>query len=216
MRESIEKMQERARKIYAILAKRYPDARCTLDFKNAWQLVVATILAAQCTDERVNMVTPALFKKYPDAKALSAADEKELQQMIMSTGFFRNKAKSLLGMSKKLIEEFGGKVPDEMDKLTSLRGVGRKTANVILGNCFGKPAIIVDTHCMRVSQRLAFTANKNPEKIEADIGKIIPEERQTMWSHLMVFHGRNICKAPKPLCRECPIISLCPFPEKTK
>jgi len=216
MRETLEKMEERARRIYAILAKRYPDARCTLDFQNAYQLLVATILAAQCTDERVNMVTPALFRKYPDAKALSAADEKELQQMIMSTGFFRNKAKSLVGMSKKLIEDFGGEVPGEMDKLTSLAGVGRKTANVILGNCFGKPAIIVDTHCRRVSQRLGFSANKDPDKIEADIAKIVPEERRTMWSHLVVFHGRNICRAPKPRCRECPIIELCPFPEKTK
>ena len=216
MPENVAKMRGRARKIYSILLEEYPKAHCTLDFGNAFQLLVATILAAQCSDERVNMVTPALFRKDPDPESLAAAREAELQKMIVSTGFFRNKAKSLIGMSKALIEKHAGRVPDDMDALTALPGVGRKTANVILGNVFGRPAIIVDTHMKRLMARLGFTGNDDPDKIEADLIEIIPEERQTMWSHLIVFHGRTICQAKRPLCPQCRINSLCPFPDKTK
>ena len=216
MRENQEAKRERAAKVYSILIREYPDAACSLDHRNAFELLVATILAAQCTDERVNMLTPALFRKYPDAAALSGADEPTLQNMIASTGFFRNKAKSLLGMSRALVERHDCKVPEDMDALTSLPGVGRKTANVIRGNCFEKPAIIVDTHCIRLSQRLGFTKNSDPDKIETDLMKIVPEENRTMWSHLMVFHGRSICNARKPACLVCRISSLCPYPGKAK
>jgi endonuclease-3 len=216
MPESLAKMRGRARKIYLMLLEEYPSAHCTLDFKNAFQLLAATILAAQCTDERVNIVTPALFTKYPDPQSLAAARETDLQKMIVSTGFFRNKAKSLIGMSKALIEKHAGRVPDDIDALTALPGVGRKTANVILGNVFGRPAVIVDTHMKRLMARLGFTGNDDPGKIESDLVEIVPAEHQTMWSHLVVFHGRTICQAKKPLCPQCRINSLCPFPNKTK
>lgn len=176
---------------------------------------MATILAAQCTDARVNMVTPALFEKYGDAAELREAEPAELEAMIKSTGFFRNKSKSLLGMSAQVVREHGGEIPGTMAELTRLPGVGRKTAHVVLGNCFGKPALIVDTHFKRLSTRLGFTKNSNPEKIEKDLAKIIPEEKQTMWSHLIVFHGRSACTARKPKCPECRIIGLCPWPDKT-
>ena len=215
MAETLVEKRRRAAKIYSILLKRYPDARCTLDYENPFQLLVATILAAQCTDERVNMVTPALFRKYPTPEKLAGAKPAELEKMIASTGFFRNKTKSLLGMSAALIEHYGGRVPETIGDLVKLPGVGRKTANVVLGNCFARPAVIVDTHARRVSQRLGLTSNDDPDKIEADMVKIIPEDRQTMWSHLLVFHGRNICKAPKPHCPRCPVILLCPYPDKT-
>jgi len=216
MAEGLEAKRERAAEIYKTLKKAYPDARCTLDFETPYQLLMATILAAQCTDERVNMVTPALFKKYGDAKRAAKADAAELQEMIKSTGFFRNKAKSIIATSKKLVEESGGDVPEDMDALTSLPGVGRKTANVIRGAAFGRPAIIVDTHCKRVTARLGLTKNTDPDKIEQDLSKIVPEGNWTLFSHLMVFHGRNICKAPKPLCPRCPVIKLCPYPDKTR
>jgi len=216
MKETANARRARARKIYSILTKEYPDARCRLDHRNAFELLVATILAAQCTDDRVNMVTPALFAKFPDAAALARADETVLQKMVVSTGFFRNKTKSLLGMSKALVEKHGGRVPEDMEALTALPGVGRKTANVIRGNCFGKPAIIVDTHCIRLSHRLGFTANTDPDKIEADLMKVVPEEHWTMWSHIIVFHGRKTCTARKPACPVCVITALCPYPDKTK
>ena len=216
MPESLAQKRVRATKIYSLLVKDYPGAKCTLDFESPFQLLVATILAAQCTDERVNIVTPALFHKYPDAAALAAADEADLQKMIASTGFFRNKSKSLLGASRELVEKFSGKVPSTMDELLALPGVGRKTANVILGNCFDRAVIIVDTHCIRLSQRLGFTKNTDPDKIEADLVKIIPEEKRTMWSHLMVFHGRTVCQSKKPRCPGCAVNSLCPYKDKTK
>lgn len=215
MKESVEAMRARAGNIYGILLGKYPDASCSLDYRNPFELLVATILAAQCTDERVNMVTPALFAKYPDAAAMSKADAATLEKMIQSTGFFRNKTRSLLGMSKALVEEHGGRVPEEMDALTALPGVGRKTANVVRGNCFGKPAIIVDTHCMRLSGRLGFTKNTDPDKIEQDLMEIVPEKDWTMWSHLMVFHGRRTCTARKPACPECAASKFCPWTEKT-
>ncbi len=214
--EGLAQKRKRAQKIYSALIKEYPDAHCTLDYRNPYELLVATILAAQCTDERVNIVTPALFERYPDAAALARAEPGELEEMIRSTGFFRNKAKSLLQMATAVIDKHGGEIPSTMADLTALAGVGRKTANVVLGNCFGAPALIVDTHFKRLSTRLGFTREKNPAKIEDDLAKIIPEKKQTMWSHLMVFHGRNTCTARKPKCPECPIRNLCPYPEKTK
>ena len=214
--ESLAQKRKRAEEIYSVLIKEYPDAHCTLDYRNPYELLAATILAAQCTDERVNIVTPALFGKYADAGALAKAEPSKLEEMIRSTGFFRNKAKSLLQMAAAVVDKHGGEIPGTMEKLTALAGVGRKTANVVLGNCFGAPALIVDTHFKRLSVRLGFTREKNPAKIEDDLAKIIPEEKQTMWSHLMLFHGRNTCTARKPKCPECPIKNLCPYPEKTK
>jgi endonuclease III len=215
MTESLEEMKKRAAKIYQILVKTYPDARCRLDFKTPFQLIVATILAAQCTDKLVNTVTPGLFRKYPDPRALAAGRTEDLEEMIKPTGFYHNKTKSLLGMAAKVDEDFGGKIPESMEELTSLPGVGRKTANVVRGAAYGKPAIIVDTHFKRVTARLGLTKNTDPDKIEADLVKLIPEEKQTMFSHAIAFHGINICKAPKPLCPKCPVIDMCTYPKKT-
>ena len=202
---------ERAPEIYARLAREYPDATCALDHRNPYELLVATILSAQCTDKRVNMVTPALFAKYPDAQALSIADPEQLQEMIKSTGFFRNKAKSLLGMSNAVVEKHGGKVPRAMDSLVTLPGVGRKTANVVLGNAFGtNEGVVVDTHVSRLSQRLQLTKHADPVKIEQDLIGLFPREQWTMLSHLLISHGREICDARKPLCERCVVNDLCP------
>ncbi len=216
MAETMAAKKKRAEKIYATLKKVFPKARCTLDFKNPFELLVATILAAQSTDKGVNEITPALFKKYRDAKSMAAANTEELERMVKSTGFYHNKTKSLLGMSQALVDDHGGKVPDDMDALTALPGVGRKTANVILGAAFGKPAIIVDTHMKRVSGRLGLTDETDPDKIEADLRKLLPESKWTNFSHTIVFHGRNICVARKPKCPDCPVNRLCPWPDKTK
>ncbi len=213
--ESLEEKKHRAIEICRVLKKRYPEARCTLDHSGPYELLVATMLAAQCTDERVNMVTPALFKRYPDAASLAGADEAELQEMIRSTGFFRNKTKSLLSMAADIVEKFNGEIPSDIDSLTRLAGVGRKTANVVIANCFDGQAIIVDTHCKRLAGRLGFSRESNPDKIERDLQTIVPEDSWTLWSHLMVFHGRNICTARKPGCPECPVSRLCPWPDKT-
>lgn len=202
---------ESAREIYDRLARRYPDAHCALDHRNAFELLVATILSAQCTDKRVNMVTPALFARWPDAAALSTANPEELEEAIKSTGFFRSKTKSLLGMANALVERESGKVPDDMEKLVKLPGVGRKTANVVLGNAFDRnEGVVVDTHVGRVSQRLALTRNEDPVKIEQDLMQLFPRERWTMLSHLMIEHGRQICDARKPKCEECPLSDMCP------
>jgi len=214
--ESLEQRRKRAKKIFAILKKNYPDARCTLDHRNAYELLVATILAAQCTDERVNQVTPDLFGKYPNPKKLAGADLDELQEMIRSTGFYRNKAKSLAAMADDVVKKHGGEIPRDLDQLTGLAGVGRKTANVVIANCFGGQAVIVDTHCKRLSTRLGFTEESSPDKIERDVQKAVPQDKWTMWSHLMVFHGRNVCTARKPKCPECCIEKLCPWPDKTE
>ncbi len=202
---------EFAREIYARLAVHYPDAHCALDFSSPFQLLVATILSAQCTDKRVNMVTPALFKKYKTPKAMANANPEELEDMIKSTGFFRNKAKSLLGMSAAVAEQHGGKVPDELDALVKLPGVGRKTANVVLGNAYDKnEGVVVDTHVGRVSGRLGLTRNTDPVKIEQDLIPLFPRENWTMLSHLLIEHGRQICDARKPKCEECFLNDLCP------
>jgi endonuclease III len=202
---------EFAREVYKRLVKHYPDAHCALDFNSPFQLIVATILSAQCTDKRVNMVTPALFKKYKTPKAMAAANPEQLEEIIKSTGFFRNKTKSLIGMSTAVTEQHGGKVPDEMDKLVKLPGVGRKTANVVLGNAFDKnEGVVVDTHVGRVSGRLGLTHNVDPVKVEQDLTQLFPRENWTLLSHLFIEHGRQICDARRPKCEVCFLNDLCP------
>lgn len=189
----------------------YPDAKCSLDHRNPYELLVATILSAQCTDARVNMVTPSLFARFPDASALADADREDLEERIKSTGFFRNKSKSLLGMAQAVVGQHGGAIPDTMEELTQLPGVGRKTANVVLGNAFGKNiGVVVDTHVTRVSFRLGLTRETDAVKIEQDLMKIVPQEKWTLFSHLLIFHGRSICEARRPRCEECPLADICP------
>jgi endonuclease III len=205
---------DRALKIFSKLDKTYPDARTLLDYKNPFELLIATILAAQCTDERVNIVTKELFKKYPNAVKMAKADIADLETLVKSTGFFHAKAKSIKNVSIAIMEKFAGKMPEEIDELVNLPGVGRKTANVVAGNCFGKPAIIVDTHFLRVTRRLGLAESENPDKIEEELRQIVPEKNQTRFSQVVNFHGRNVCKARKPLCPQCIIDPLCPFEEK--
>jgi endonuclease III len=192
------------------LEKAYPDAKCALTHVNPFQLLVATILSAQCTDERVNMVTPGLFKKYPTPKDFAVLRPEVLEAEIRSTGFFRNKTKSILGTSQKIVKEYGGKVPRTMEQLLTLPGVARKTANVVLGTAYGVASgIVVDTHVHRISQRLDLTKEKTPEKIEQDLMKIIPQDRWIDFSHEIIFHGRRCCTARKPNCPACPVEDLC-------
>jgi endonuclease-3 len=201
----------RAPEILARLERAYPDAHCALDHRNAFELIVATILSAQCTDKRVNMVTPTLFASYPTAAALADADQADVERIIQSTGFFRSKAKSLLGMARAVVAQHDGRVPREMEALTKLPGVGRKTANVVLGNAFDvNEGIVVDTHVGRVSRRLGLTRHDDPVKVEQDLVKLFPRERWTMLAHYMIEHGRAICEARKPRCGECPLNDLCP------
>jgi endonuclease III len=202
---------DRALEIYRRLERAYPDAHCALDFANPFQLTVATILSAQCTDKRVNMVTPELFRRYPTPAALAAADPADVEEIIKSTGFFRAKTKSLIGMATAIEDNHGGRVPAAMDSLVALPGVGRKTANVVLGNAFDtSEGIVVDTHVTRVSQRLALTRQTNPVKIEQDLIKLFPRESWTMLSHLFIEHGRQICVARTPKCESCPLSDVCP------
>ena len=201
----------RAVKINETLARVYPDAKCSLNFRNPYQLLVATILSAQCTDERVNMVTPALFKKYPDPKSLAAAFQEELEEDVRTTGFFRNKAKSLRGMAQGVVEKYKGKIPGTMEELRELPGVGRKTANVVLGNCFGVPGITVDTHVQRVTRRLGLTKSEDPDQIEQDLNKVVPQPEWTHFSHRIILHGRAICQARRPLCEKCPVAEYCAY-----
>jgi endonuclease-3 len=202
---------ERAPEIYARLATEYPDAKCALDHHNPFELIVATILSAQCTDARVNMVTPALFAKYPDARSMAVADPDVLQEMIKSTGFFRNKTKSLLGMANAVVEKHGGEIPRSMGELVALPGVGRKTANVVLGNAFRiDEGIVVDTHVSRLSNRLALTRQTDPVKIEQDLMALYPKHQWTMLAHLLISHGREVCDAKRPECERCVVNTLCP------
>jgi endonuclease-3 len=202
---------ERAPEIYRRLSKQYPDATCALNHRNPYELLVATILSAQCTDRRVNMVTPALFARYPNAETLAGAKPEELEAMIKSTGFFRNKTKSLLGMATKVSESYSGQIPATMEQLVQLPGVGRKTANVVLGNAFGRDeGVVVDTHVSRLSQRLALSQETDPVKIEQDLMKLYPKNQWTMLSHLLISHGREICDARRPLCEKCVVNDLCP------
>ncbi len=201
---------KRVRKICPILEKVYPGARTALNFKNPLELLIATILSAQCTDARVNMVTKEVFKKYKSAADWAKADIKDIESDIKSTGFYHNKAISIKGVCAEVIERFNGKVPDTMEELVALPGVGRKTANVVLGNAFGVPAIACDTHVIRLSRRLGLSENSDAVKLEFDLAEIVPKESWTLFSHLLIFHGRNVCKARKPDCENCPIAKFCP------
>lgn len=205
------KAKARAKKITGILFETYPNATCALSHKDAFQLAIATILSAQCTDERVNIVTKDLFRKYKTPAAFAEASLQELEEDIKSTGFFRNKAKSILGFSKAIVEQFGGKVPKDLDALVKLPGVGRKTANVILGTGFGIPSgVVVDTHVTRLSNRIGFTVEEDAVKIERDLMELLPQEDWINFSHTLIWHGRKICTARKPKCAKCPLESLCP------
>ncbi len=202
-------LKRKAQEIVRRLVAEYPDARCMLDHRGPFELLVATILAAQCTDERVNMVTPALFARFPTPAAMAAADVGELEGMIRSTGFFRNKAKSIKGASEALAARSSGPFPDSIEELVTLPGVGRKTANVVLGTCFGEPAIIVDTHVRRVSQRLGIAGSDDPDEIERELQALLPESTWTAASHAFTFHGRRCCAARKPAHDRCPVRELC-------
>ncbi len=200
----------RARKIGRVLAQTYPDAHCELTFETPLQLLVATILSAQCTDVRVNMVTPELFARYPDAHALAAANREELEEIIRSTGFFRAKTNSLLGMAQAVCERYDGEVPNKLKELVTLPGVGRKTANVVLGNAFDTPGITVDTHFGRLSRRFGWTDEADPVKVEAEVGALFPRKDWTPLSHQMIFHGRRCCFSRRPACGACPVAKWCP------
>jgi len=216
MRESLDAKRRRARKIIRALKKAYPDAKIALDFSNPLELLVATILAAQCTDERVNRVTPALFAKYRTARDWAQADLGALERLIHSTGFFRAKARAIVGMARALVERHGGEVPRTRDALTALPGVGLKTANVILGNAFGQPAIAVDTHVFRVAQRLGLARSEDADEIHDQLVEVLPRREWTLITHLLTTHGRRTCSARKPACPVCPVRTLCRWPDKTR
>jgi endonuclease-3 len=216
MRESRDAKRARARKIIRALKKAYPDAKIALDFGNPLELLVATILSAQCTDERVNMVTPVLFKKYATARDYARADTTTLEEEVRSTGFYRAKTRSIIAMAKALLDKHGGEVPRSRAALVALPGVGLKTANVILGNAFGEPAIAVDTHVFRVAQRLGLARSDDPDEIHDQLVDVLPEKEWTLTTHLVQAHGRRCCFARKPRCPACPVRTLCPWPGKTK
>jgi endonuclease III len=203
-------LTRRARRMARVLAETHPDAHCELDFTHPLELAVATILSAQCTDKRVNEVTPALFARYPTAADYAAADRAELEEMIRPTGFFRNKANSLIGLGQALVEKHGGEIPSRLEDLVALPGIGRKTANVILGNAFGVPGITVDTHFGRLVRRFGWTTAEDPVKVEHEVGALIPKRDWTMLSHRVIFHGRRVCHSRKPACGACTLASLCP------
>jgi endonuclease-3 len=206
----------RLQKIFAALDQLFPQAQCALRHESAFQLLVATILSAQCTDERVNKVTPGLFQKYPTPQDFAALSQPVLEEEIRSTGFFHNKAKNIIGMAKKLVTDFGGQVPRTMEETLTLPGVARKTANVVLGTAYGIPTgIVVDTHVFRVARRLKLSNQKTPEKVEQDLLKLVPRERWISFGHQMIWFGRKICQARKPLCADCPLESICDAREKT-
>ena len=210
-RARLPKAPERMPELLARLKGLYPDAHCELDHRNAFELLCATILSAQCTDARVNLVTPALFAKYPDAPALARARPAAVEAIIRPTGFFRNKTKSLIGMAQAVVADHAGRIPSSMEELRTLPGVGRKTANVILGNAYGiNEGVTVDTHVGRVSRRLGLTKHDDPEKVEQDLMKLIPRDDWALFSHLLIFHGRRICVARKPKCGECALAGMCP------
>lgn len=200
----------RARRMNRILAETYPDAHCELDFGTPLELLIATILSAQCTDKRVNMVTPVLFAKYPTVEDYAAADPREMEEIIRSTGFFRAKTNSIIGMARAVSERHGGEVPGRLKDLVTLPGVGRKTANVVLGNAFGVPGLTVDTHFQRLVRRFGWTDETDPVKIEHLVGELIPKREWTVFSHRVIWHGRRICIARKPACGACPLAALCP------
>ncbi|MBA4337173.1 endonuclease III [bacterium] len=204
-----------AQEVYKRLHALYKGAKCALHFTNAWELLVATILSAQCTDKRVNMVTPALFKRYPAPEDFASADKIELEKYIHSTGFFRNKAKNILGAAQTVVEKFGGEVPDKMEKLVTIPGIARKSANVLLYVWYGKnEGVVVDTHVKRISNRLGLTKEQNPVKIEKDLMKLYPREKWGPLAYYLVDHGRALCKAPTPKCMQCPLTDICPTSKK--
>ncbi|MDH3519357.1 MAG: endonuclease III [Myxococcales bacterium] len=215
-RESLAARGARAQRIVRALARAYPDAQCALEHRTPFQLLIATILSAQCTDAKVNEVTPALFRRYPSPDALAEADPGEVEALIRPTGFYRQKAKSILGAARGLVERFGGQVPKELDALTSLRGVARKTANVVLGTAFGIPGIAVDTHMKRVNQRLGLTRAEDPDVIERELMALIPEAEWTRYTHRVIQHGRACCDARRPRCPICPLRDDCPWPDAAR
>ncbi|HEX5413824.1 MAG TPA: endonuclease III [Terriglobia bacterium] len=207
---------QRLRKIFGALDQLFPKAECALRHSNPFQLLVATILSAQCTDERVNKVTPALFAKYPGPSDFARLDQKVLEEDIRSTGFFRNKARNIIGAAKKIGEDFKGKVPQSMDELLTLPGVARKTANVVLGTAFGIPTgVVVDTHVFRVTHRLRLSDGKTPENVEQDLIRLVPKDRWIAFGHQVIWFGRKLCQARRPLCMDCPLESICDAPDKT-
>jgi endonuclease-3 len=212
--ETLDQKRKRCEEIVRILKETYPDARCTLDFRTPFELLVAAILAAQSTDKKVNEITPVLFARFPTPQALAGADPAEVEGIVKPTGFFREKTRSIIGASQDIVAKHGGRVPDTMEELLELRGVGRKTANLLLGVAFGRPAIVVDTHVKRVTNRLGLSASKEPDKIERELAEVVAEKDWTIFNHLMVFHGRAICKAPTPLCEICPVMEICPYGQK--
>jgi len=205
----IDESKRRIGKVITLLKRRYPDAKCALNYTNPLELLIATILSAQCTDERVNKVTKDLFKKYRRADDYAKVKPKIFENDIRSTGFYKNKAKSIINCCREMVEKHGGEVPSSLEELVNLGGVGRKTANVVLGNAFGIPGVVVDTHVKRVANRLAFTKNQDPVKIEYDLMELVTKKEWTQFSHLMIFHGRYTCMAKKPLCAECVVENLC-------
>jgi endonuclease III len=209
--DRLDDRKKHARRIITILKRTYPDAECALHHETAFQLLAATILSAQCTDERVNMVTPQLFAKYPTPAKLAAASQQSVEKIIQSCGFFRNKATSLRGMARALVERHDGRVPDDLDALTALPGVGRKTANVVLGTAFGIPSgVVVDTHVRRISRLMGLTTSNNPDIIERELMEILPRKERINYSHRLIHHGRAICIARRPKCTECPLLKICP------
>jgi endonuclease-3 len=210
MRKSLPEKKVRAKAIYRQLTKNYPNVRCELDYNSAFQLLVATVLSAQCTDKRVNQITPALFKKYPNPKKMAKADLIDIQRLVKSTGFFRAKAKNIKGLSNIIVEQFDSNVPSSLEDLITLPGVGRKTANVVLGHAFGIPGITVDTHFGRLSRRFGWSKQNDPVKVEFEVGELIPEKEWTNLSQRMIWHGRRVCHARKPACGACPLAKLCP------
>ncbi|ASY19362.1 Nth Predicted EndoIII-related endonuclease [Candidatus Planktophila vernalis] len=202
--------RKEARAVYRILSKTYPEIRCELDFKNPLELIVATVLSAQCTDKRVNTITPALFKKYKTAKAYAGADIHQLEELVFQTGFYRAKARHIKGIGIKLLEDFNGEVPSTLEELITLPGVGRKTANVVLGHAFDIPGITVDTHFGRLSRRFGWTKEMDPVKVERIVGELIPQKEWTNLSQRMIWHGRRICHSRKPACGACPVAKMCP------
>jgi endonuclease III len=210
VRKATSAKRDKARAIYRVLCRTYPDADCELDFASPYQLVVATVLSAQCTDKRVNMVTPKLFKKYPNPKKLAGAKIADIEELVHSTGFYRAKARNLHRLANKVMSDFGGEIPGTLEALVTLPGVGRKTANVVLGHAFGIPGITVDTHFGRLSRRFKWSTSHDPVKVERDVMELIPQKEWTNLSQRMIWHGRRICFARKPACGACPLSKLCP------
>lgn len=202
--------RQQAGDVLALLEQAYPEARCALDYRSPWELLVATILSAQCTDVRVNKVTPELFQRYPGPQELAVAEREEIEELIRSSGFYRNKAKNLQLCARSVVVRHAGQVPQTLAELVKLPGVGRKTANVVLGNAFAVPGMVVDTHVKRISRRLGWTRQEDPEKIEQDLCDLLPEEQWTQAAHTLIFHGRAVCKAPTPWCSRCQVEPVCP------